>query len=837
MKHIILRILLFLICFIGGVFGINRLLGGDSGDYSMEMDPATLPVIYANVTNTNINPMHGYTSDIDASLLRNSVTPLVDGKVNLVIDQNRYEVKKLHYEVRSDDGSSLVEDGDLDGFKTNKKGYKTLSLKPRMQLKTDRGYLLKLVIENSGVNISYYTHIINKGKLHLEKELKFITSMSKALLDKNEALNYQQYLESDPGKVSNDLGNVTITDSFESITYADMKPQFLYNPTPVITEVGEDTLSVRMNFYIMAESSKSVTEYYEVTEDYKVKFSTTRMYLLSYDRSISSSYDPAFTSSTNNGLKMGISSQSTVPYITSNGNRLIAFVKNRELYLYDYQHVQMYKIFSFMQGEYSNIYSNYNQHDIQLISLDDKGNLSFAVHGYMNRGRHEGQNGVLFYKYDMDDKQIIEEAFIPTKEPFSTLKEDVKDVCYMNDSQDVYLVLSGVLYVVHMQERRFEVLMEKVTSDRVVSSADHHLLGVINVDNRSINVMNLSDDKSMTVSADAKDRLKVVGFVSEDLVLGKIHEDDIVVENEREIAPVYEVDIVNWDGQVIKSYEPPSSNKFIMDVNVTGNLVEIILSKKRGDTFVNAGSDWIMSNDDDEKDTVTLDYIYNTVRYKELYIIYPNTLYINDIPELALAKETRIDDNRMFEIDSDATGSLKYYIYENGEIVESVESVVEAVDKAYESGGGVITSKQKTIWEKSGILEYATVGDDVSLIGSSADDSLKACVGMILSYEGKNVPLKELKESDDDIFTIINDEIGCDLIDFKGCTMDEMMYYICKGHPVITKLDGHYVLLTSFNSERIRYYDPVKNEVVVTSYSDVNDKIKSGGNVFYGYVR
>ncbi|MBQ4232144.1 MAG: hypothetical protein II699_02605, partial [Lachnospiraceae bacterium] len=459
------------------------------------------------------------------------------------------------------------------------------------------------------------------------------------------------------------------------------------------------------------------------------------------------------------------------------------------------------------------------------------------VHGYMNRGRHEGQNGVLFYKYDMDDKQIIEEAFIPTKEPFSTLKEDVKDVCYMNDNQDVYLVLSGVLYVVHMQERRFEVLMEKVTSDRVVSSADHHLLGVINVDNRSIKVMNLSDDKSMTVSADANDRLKVVGFVSNDLVLGKIHEDDIVVENEREIAPVYEVDIVNWDGKVIKSYEPPSSNKFIMDVNVTGNLVEIILSKKRKDTFVSAGSDWIMSNDDDEKDTVTLDYIYNTVRYKELYIIYPNNLYINDIPELALAKETRIDDNRMFEIDSDATGSLKYYVYENGEIVASVESVVEAVDKAYENGGGVITSKQKTIWEKSGIQEYATVGDDVSLIGSSAEDSLKACVGMILSFEGKDVSLKELKESDDDIFTIINDEIGCDLIDFKGCTMDEMMYYICKGHPVIAKLDGHHVLLTSFNSDRIRYYDPVKNEVVVTSYSDVNDKIKSGGNVFYGYVR
>ncbi|MCR4716159.1 MAG: hypothetical protein K5656_03170 [Lachnospiraceae bacterium] len=816
---------------------INRLVGGNSGDYSMEMDPATLPVIYTRVADMDINMMHGYVSDIDASLLRDSVTPLVDGEIVLVVDSNQTRFDKMEYEVRSGDSSSLVEEGDVTGFEKDKRNNKVASLKPRMTLKEGEDYILKLTMKVKGnVDITYYTHLINKNTTHLEKELEFVKSINTALLDKSEAEEYKKYLESDPAKVSNDLGNVDITDSFEAITYGDMKPQLLYNPEMIITEMGDDIANVRMKFNITAESSKSNTEYYEVCEDYRVRYTATRMYLLSYNRTISSIYDPIFTSSSNNGLKMGITNSSDVSYITANNNKLVAFVKNRELYLYDYQHVQMYQIFSFMQEEYGNIFNNYNHHDIQLISLDNDGNLSFAVYGYMNRGNHEGENGVLLYSYDMETKQIEERAFIPTAEPYSTLKEDVTGVCYMNDEDDVYITLSGVLYVVHMDEQRFEVLMESVTNDRVVSSEDHHLLGVSSVDRNSVIVRNLANGDSMSVSSDAEDRVRVIGFVADDLVLGRVRIADIVEDSSRVIEPIYEVDIINWSGKVIKSYEPPKG-KLVMSVSVKNNLVEMKLSKKRGDIFVDSGSDWIMSNDDDDANMVTLDYIYNTVRYKELYIIYPNNLYITDIPELAIAKETRVEENRTFEIESDAKGALRYFIYKNGEIVESVEAISDAIIRADEVGGGVVNSMQRTVWEKSAIHDYAIVGENVTLLSSNKEQSLAACVAMALVFEGKTASLDDVVDSSDDAISYLGENLDQEVFALKGCSLDQMKFYICKGHPVIAKMSGGYVLITSYNSQYIRYYDPVRNEVMVEDYSSVEADIVSSGNEYYAYSK
>lgn len=33
------------------------------------------------------------------------------------------------------------------------------------------------------------------------------------------------------------------------------------------------------------------------------------------------------------------------------------------------------------------------QHDIKILNVDEKGNTTFAVCGYMNRGSHEGETG------------------------------------------------------------------------------------------------------------------------------------------------------------------------------------------------------------------------------------------------------------------------------------------------------------------------------------------------------------------------------------------------------------------------------------------------------------
>ena len=93
MRNIVIQAIVFLVCFFGGIFVINLCMNSNAGDYTSEMDQATLPLVYTRVEGEKINCLRGYTSDIDASLLRDSVTPLEGTEtVKLLIDTDEQEI-------------------------------------------------------------------------------------------------------------------------------------------------------------------------------------------------------------------------------------------------------------------------------------------------------------------------------------------------------------------------------------------------------------------------------------------------------------------------------------------------------------------------------------------------------------------------------------------------------------------------------------------------------------------------------------------------------------------------------------------------------------------------
>lgn len=845
MRNIVIRIIVFVLCFFGGIFVINLFMGSNAGDDTSEMDQATLPLVYTNVEGQKINCLHGYTSSVDASLLRDSVTPMEgEEKVKLVIDADQYHIQQMHYEVRSSDASSLVEDGDITSFKKDKHGNMLTEIAVRMQLKEGQDYILKLVLSgDGGVDVTYYTRIVYGDNMHVEKQLEFVKNFNKVIFDKNDAESIQQYLESNPAKTSNDLGHIDITSSFEAITFADMKPQKLAEPVPVITDITEDVACVQMSYVMNAESSDENTEYYTVVEDYKVRYTDTRMYLLAYNRTMNSLYDRVFTSTSNNSLKLGITDTSEIPYLVSDDCKLAAFVKNRELYFYNYQNTHITKVFSFLQENVADLRDSYNRHDIKLIHMDKDGNLAFAVYGYINRGRHEGENGILFYRYKNEDNRIEEIAFIPSTQPYSALAEDMNQVAYMNQNNEIFLTLAGELYHVNMKDNEIQTIMSNVTSDTVVSSADYHLIATLSDSdiskNHSITVRNLETGEEQIINAEAGEVLRVIGFVDDDLVYGKVKESQIVKRDSKTtFYPMYCVEIMDGGGNVVKDYTPAGSKTFVMSAGVNHNLVEMNLSRYNGDTFQEKGSDYIMSSEEEDGSSVILDYTYNSVRYKELFMVFPNYIYLTAVPELMVTKETRMDDNRTVEIEGEG-GILRYFVYMNGTISDSYNDVSTAIAKADEQGGGVVNSQQKTVWEKSGIQEYATVADDVPTIKASGKkDSKEACVAMILSFENKNTSLSELVQQKKDADELISQYLKKDGVNLTGCTLNQVMYYICQGRPVIARnKDGYYVLLTSFNSSLLRYTDPVTGEVERIGFDTMREEFENSGNIFYSYLK
>lgn len=94
---------------------------------------------------------------------------------------------------------------------------------------------------------------------------------------------------------------------------------------------------------------------------------------------------------------------------------------------------ELNNVFSFETGNNDYIREYYDQHNIRILNLDDDGNISFVVYGYMNCGDYEGRVGILLYDYSVADNQITERVYLPLTTTYEQLKEDFGDFCYINN--------------------------------------------------------------------------------------------------------------------------------------------------------------------------------------------------------------------------------------------------------------------------------------------------------------------------------------------------------------------------------------------------------------------
>ena len=74
--------------------------------------------------------------------------------------------------------------------------------------------------------------------------------------------------------------------------------------------------------------------------------------------------------------------------------------------MYNKKNEELTKVFSFAEEDTQDVRSLNDQHAVRIISMDDHGNIAFAVYGYMNRGQHEGHVGVNIYYYDIEKNDI-----------------------------------------------------------------------------------------------------------------------------------------------------------------------------------------------------------------------------------------------------------------------------------------------------------------------------------------------------------------------------------------------------------------------------------------------
>ena len=130
---------------------------------------------------------------------------------------------------------------------------------------------------------------------------------------------------------------------------------------------------------------------------------------------------------TSSGIDLGIAGRD-VEYLSDLKNNCVAFVRQGALWEYQTSGNKMMEVFSFPQQSNSDARDTYMQNDIQIVNIDEAGNMYFLVSGYMNRGRHEGESGVAVCYFNATDSSITECLFVEAKQTNELLKRDVEDL-------------------------------------------------------------------------------------------------------------------------------------------------------------------------------------------------------------------------------------------------------------------------------------------------------------------------------------------------------------------------------------------------------------------------
>ena len=543
MKKTIIRIAVCVVVFLASALIIGSIMNQGHNNMTMEMAPATLPMITMESGGVACNELHGNTVEMDVAYQKDCITLLGEGRqANFTVDTFGREITGISTEVRSIDGSRLIENSEVTGWKANGKSF-SVSLTLKDLIDTNTQYSLTLILELEGEQkVYYYTTILWNDDVHISEILEFATDFHGKLYDKEMAKELTKYLE--PNSKLTDNGTfhkVNIHSSFQQITWGSLEPVQEDAASIRLTQISGNVASLLMDFVVSTGEGKNKT-YYNVEEYYRVRYTSERMYLLDYERTMTQIPDTTRMYA-NDKILLGITDENVDMMESADGNTVV-FSDMGQLLSYNAATNGLTVIFSFYDKDNADRRTLYDNHGIKILDVDEGGNVKFAVYGYMNRGRHEGETGIQIISYDNSLNTIEEEVYIPYSKSYAVLKDEMEQLLYRNRQQHVYFFLENGVYDVDLENRSAEQLVSIRQDDSLQVSENHEIIvwqegDDINHSNQ-LNVRNLNTGEQTVIRAEDGEAIRPLGFMGEDIIYGVARESDIRTENSGQIfSPMY----------------------------------------------------------------------------------------------------------------------------------------------------------------------------------------------------------------------------------------------------------------------------------------------------------
>lgn len=810
MKKILRRAAVLFLVFVLGVAGTTFLLNSETTDDRSNMNNPTLPEVMVNIGGSLTNRMYGYVQPMQTDFTRECLTPLDTTKqLSFVINPYEAKVNSLAYEIRTSDGSKVLENKIVKNLGTSDR-YLTASVEIGSNLLLNQEYSMQITLDTDGGEVYYYTRVVSRSKLNTEYYVQFVNTFSEACMDKSAADSLAAYLEQGDSAGTN-FANISITSSLSNISWGKLKPQITKRGIPVIRDINETTASISLDYEISAKDEAGNAEYYNVTDFYRMRYSEDRIRLLDFERSAGQIFDPELPVISDEGLLLGVRSRN-VNYVANEDHSQIAFVQQGDLWSYTPEDGKIVKIFSFRRESGGDFRDSRTEHDIKIIRMSESGDVDFVLYGYMNRGPHEGMCGVCVYHYNSDQNVVEEKVFIPNTESYQFLNVDLGILSYVNPDNELFLLLSGRLYSIDIDGGTYDVLEEGIDGDDFrISETNAHAAWLIHEGDYAGRIKAVDFDTGDTRYLEPANgqQLRVLGFLNEDIIYGVILDGDILTdENDHTIEGIHTLRIEDFEGNLKKEYH--RDGLYITDVTVDSTQMEFQLSAKSANTYVPQLRDNIMNNKKAAANKISVELTASEragTRVRLAFEEKPGT----DEPLILRAKMRSVEEH-VIALDTQVPDEEVYYVYARGKLDSISKDPAQAIRRADERTGVVLNRAQQYVWERGNKkTQYQMNIEDVPDI-------------MLTGTWDK----AQLQEGLGDEGTII---------DLSGCSLDSVLYSVSAQRPVIAKTGNDTsVVIVGYDEYNTYLYDPRTGQTAPYGMNDSTALFQAAGNIFISYL-
>lgn len=812
MRNILKKAGILLLVFLVGVTGTALLLNSESTDNRSDFNDASFPEVMIDMDGTLINRMYGYAQPMQADFTRDSVTPL-DTTKKLTVKINPYdsEVTSLSYEIRTSDGSKVLENRKIKNLQ-KEDPYLSVDVEISSDLRMNQEYSMQIALETAGKTVYYYTRVVSRSQVHAADYAAFVRYFYEACLDKNTADDLGSYLEPETTGAATNYSGISINSSLSEISWGTLAPQLYQEGIPVIKDINETTASISVEYQLTSQNDNGENEIYDVKEFYRMRYLENRIRLLDFQRSASQVFDGTLPVYTSDGVILGVRDKN-VEYMMNDSATVVAFVQEGDLWSYSPGNGKVNQVFSFRKTEDGDFRDSRTQHDIKIVRVSDEGDIDFVLYGYMNRGDHEGYEGIGVYHYDHDKNVAEERAFIPVSESFEFLKKDLEKLSYVNEKNELFLLLAKNLYKVNIEENTSEVLEKGIKSTNFVASDNNdHAAWLVSAGDEKGNIKEIDLDTGETrlIAPEKGQRLRAIGFMNEDLIYGILQKSDILTDADGHRSEGIRVlRIEDFNGNVKKEYQ--RDGLYITDISVGSTLIEFELSAKSGDTsYVAQKKDNIMNNKKAAANTVKIELVSASRTGVRVKLVLNGTAQ-TDSP-LALYAKVSSSKQKDIVLDTQIPQEATYYVYGQGGLDSTYTDPAKAVLRADELGGVVLNRAQQYIWER---------GNKKTKIQIDTSDLPDAVLQGTLDVTALKKSLKKTGT----------------VLDLSGCSLDSVLYEVSAQRPVIAKTGTNTsVVIIGYDEYNTYLYDPVKKEIYPYGMNDSTDLFQKAGNVFITYV-